>query len=75
MAKINKHNRLLLTLVAQLEAEGEARFDFGTFKLIRRKPRKVTLIKGDVGAERTSKPFVFISFKASKTIRDILNNK
>lgn len=74
MSLLNKENRLLGTLVGILKTEGKARFDFGTFEVKYRKPQNVKLTKGEVGSVVQTKPFTYVSFKASKTLKDLLNN-
>ena len=64
----------MLTVAHQLQTTGKARFDFGTFSLIKRKPQPIKLINGDVGSIKHTKPFAFVSFKASQSLRDLLNS-
>jgi nucleoid DNA-binding protein len=74
MSILNKQDRLLGTMIAVLKTQGKARYDVGTFEVKYRKPQTVTLTKGEVGTTKQTKPFVYVSFKASKTLKDLLNN-
>jgi len=71
MTKVQSKDMEAIT--SELLSKGTVKLDIGTFKLIKRKPQMVRLAIHDVGKIVQSKPYSFISFKASRAFKSRIN--
>lgn len=72
--KIIKHTKIVDDITKVFSTgEKKARFDFGTFFLQKRE--KGVIINSQTGKEIKIAPYVTVSFKASKRLKRVLNEK